>query len=241
MSVCFLLFGQDDFLFPCCWTNSERNCVSDACDILSNTSSRTAKTFQALMSNSSIYITCSDNEWRARRGPLQGQTCHLKGSLTCFLIQINLWFKSRKTIYLLILYNRVFCFWTQSHAGCTASSIKPWQSFKYTWRWNSLFQLMDLISLIKCDSDMNCNWSERFRLVSHSSLRFFVFVCLLLLSVAASPQQRSSRGPAGRLRDSRPPSNAPQPGHPVRIPGTIRGRCTALQTGERGVHLYGIS
>lgn len=55
---------------------------------------------------------------------------------------------------------------------------------------------------------------------------------LLLLSVSASSQQRSSRCPAGRLRDSGPPSNATQPGHPVCVPGQIRGGSTAVQTGE---------
>lgn len=63
------------------------------------------------------------------------------------------------------------------------------------------------------------------------------FFCLLLFSVPASPQQCSSCSPAGWLRDSRPPSNAPQPGHPVRIPGTIRSRCATLQTGVRDFHL----
>jgi len=56
-------------------------------------------------------------------------------------------------------------------------------------------------------------------------------------SVPAS-QQRRSRCPAGRLRDSRPPSNAPQPGHSVRFTGTVRGRRASLQTGERCFHLY---
>lgn len=57
-------------------------------------------------------------------------------------------------------------------------------------------------------------------------------VGFLLLSFAASPQQCGSCSPAGRLRDSGPPTNTSQPGHPVRIPGQIRSCCTTLQTGE---------
>lgn len=79
----------------------------------------------------------------------------------------------------------------------------------------------------------NTSWQQTLFYCSYTAFPQSSWCVLLLFSVSASSQQCSSCSPAGRLRNSRPPSNAPQPGDPVRVAGTIRGRCAALQTGER--------
>lgn len=72
-----------------------------------------------------------------------------------------------------------------------------------------------------------------FSLASVSSKLWLVSV--ILLSVPATSQQCSCCSAARRLWDSSSPPNAPQPGHPIRLPGKIWGCCSALQTGERVV------
>lgn len=51
---------------------------------------------------------------------------------------------------------------------------------------------------------------------------------------APPAQQRGGSCPAGRLRDTRTLAHPPQPRHPVRLTGTLRGGCASLQAGAGG-------
>lgn len=93
-----------------------------------------------------------------------------------------------------------------------------------------------LAGLCGCEGSQNVasvHWEKILVLFSLASVSSKLwFIPFFLLSVPAKSQQCSCCSTAGRLWDSSPPPNAPQPGHPICLPGKIWGCCSALQTGK---------